>query len=171
MTPVWIVNHKKVQRLWRQEGLRVPERRRRKRRGGSTAPLEVVADAPDRVRAVDFQVDVTTDGRPVKIVSIIDEHTREGLVGMVDGSGEAYARQRRGRQHHCLALKVSRARLSVTRRCRRHSRWTTSVLEGSLLQHRECLFDAERAGRLAGWVLLERREERADDVDGGHHGP
>jgi transposase InsO family protein len=92
MTPVWIVNHKKVQRLWRQEGLRVPERRRRKRRGGSTAPLEVVADAPDRVRAVDFQFDVTTDGRPVKIVSIIDEHTRECLVGMVDGSGEAYAR-------------------------------------------------------------------------------
>ncbi|ARG90982.1 hypothetical protein B1T50_01925, partial [Mycobacterium kansasii] len=31
------VNHKKVQRLWREEGLRVPQRRRRKRRGSSTA--------------------------------------------------------------------------------------------------------------------------------------
>jgi putative transposase len=35
---------------------------------------------------VDFQFDVTTDGRPVKIVSIIDEHTRESLGGMVERS-------------------------------------------------------------------------------------
>jgi putative transposase len=35
---------------------------------------------------VDFQFDVTTDGRPVKIVSIIDEHTRECLGGMVERS-------------------------------------------------------------------------------------
>lgn len=82
----WAVNHKKIQRLWREEGLRVPQRRRRKRHGTSTAPLAVVADAPDRVWAVDFQFDVTTDGRPIKIVSIIDEHTRECLGGMVERS-------------------------------------------------------------------------------------
>jgi hypothetical protein len=35
-----------------------------------------------RFRAVDFQFDSTTDGRPIKIVSIIDEHTRECLGGM-----------------------------------------------------------------------------------------
>jgi putative transposase len=34
----WMVNHKKLQRLWREEGLRVPVRRRRKRLGSSTAP-------------------------------------------------------------------------------------------------------------------------------------
>ncbi|WP_139811605.1 IS3 family transposase, partial [Mycobacterium avium] len=39
-----IVNHKKIQRLWREEGLRVPQRRRRKRRGSSTALSAVVAD-------------------------------------------------------------------------------------------------------------------------------
>jgi putative transposase len=44
----------------------------------------VVADAPDRVWAVGFQFDVTTDRRPIKIVSIIDEHTRECLGGMVE---------------------------------------------------------------------------------------
>ena len=82
----WAVNHKKVQRLWRDEGLKVPQRRRRKRHGTSTAPHTVVADAPDRVWAVDFQFDVTTDGRPIKIVSIIDEHTRECLGGMVERS-------------------------------------------------------------------------------------
>jgi transposase InsO family protein len=73
----WLVNHKKVQRLWRDEGLRVPQRRRRKRLGSSTAPDTMTADAPNRVWAVDFQFDSTTDGRPVKIVSIVDEHTRE----------------------------------------------------------------------------------------------
>ena len=35
---------------------------------------------------MDFQFDVTTDGRPIKIVSIVDEHTRECLGGMVDRS-------------------------------------------------------------------------------------
>jgi putative transposase len=78
----WTVNHKKVQRLWREEGLRVPQRRRRKRAGTSTATA-VTADAPNRVWAVDFQFDATTDGRPIKIVSIVDEHTRECLGGLV----------------------------------------------------------------------------------------
>ena len=82
----WVVNHKKIQRLWREEGLRVPQRRRRKRHGTSTAPDTVIADAPNRVWAVDFQFDVTTDGRPIKIVSIIDEHTRECLGGLVERS-------------------------------------------------------------------------------------
>ena len=38
------------------------------------------------VWAVDFQFDSTTDGRPIKIVSIVDEHTREGLGGLVERS-------------------------------------------------------------------------------------
>lgn len=80
------MNHKKIQRLWREEGLRVPQRRKRKRHGTSTAPPTVVADAPNLVWAVDFQFDVTADGRPIKIVSIIDEHTRECLGGMVERS-------------------------------------------------------------------------------------
>ena len=82
----WYVNHKRVQRLWREEGLRVPQRRRRKRIGASTAVENAVADAPNRVWAVDFQFDATTDGRPIKIVSIVDEHTRECLGGLVERS-------------------------------------------------------------------------------------
>jgi transposase InsO family protein len=82
----WNVNHKKIQRLWRQEGLRVPQRRRRKRLGTSTAPGLPKADAPNKVWAVDFQFDATTDGRPIKIVSIVDEHTRECLGGLVERS-------------------------------------------------------------------------------------
>jgi Integrase core domain len=56
----------------------------------ATAPpphhRRVTADRPNRVWAVDFQFDVTTDGRPIKIVSIVDEHTRECVGGMVEGS-------------------------------------------------------------------------------------
>jgi transposase InsO family protein len=79
----WHVNHKKIQRLWREEGLRVPQRRRRKRLGTSTANPPK-ADAPNKVWAVDFQFDATTDGRPIKIASIVDEHTRECLGGLVE---------------------------------------------------------------------------------------
>jgi putative transposase len=82
----WHVNHKKIQRLWREEGLRVPQRRRRKRHGVSTVIDTPTADAPNRVWAADFQFDATTDGRPVKIVSIVDEHTRECLGGLVERS-------------------------------------------------------------------------------------
>jgi transposase InsO family protein len=82
------INHKKVQRLWREEGPvchhRVPQRRRRKRLGTSTTGPVPIADAPNRVWAVDFQFDATTDGRPVKIVSIVDEHTRECLDGLIE---------------------------------------------------------------------------------------
>jgi putative transposase len=63
----------------------VPQRRRRKRHGISSAP-QVSAYAPDQVCAPDFQFDVTTDGRPIKIVSIIDEHTRESLGDLVERS-------------------------------------------------------------------------------------
>jgi putative transposase len=81
----WIVNHKRFQRLRREEGLRVPQRRRRKRVGASTVTT-VTADSPNRVWALDFQFDATEDGRPVKIVSIVDEHTRECLGGLVERS-------------------------------------------------------------------------------------
>jgi putative transposase len=82
----WAINHKKIQRLWREDGLRVPQRRRRKRLGTSTTSNPPTADAPNKVWAVDFQFDATTDGRPVKIVSIVDEHTRECLGGLVERS-------------------------------------------------------------------------------------
>jgi len=43
-----------------------------------------VADAPNTVWAVDFQFDAAADGRPVKIASIADEHTRKCLGGLVE---------------------------------------------------------------------------------------
>lgn len=81
----WVVNHKKVQRLWRDEGLRVPQRRRRKRVGSSTVDAPT-ADAPNVVWAVDFQFDADEHGRLIKICSIVDEHTRECIGGLVERS-------------------------------------------------------------------------------------
>lgn len=81
----WMVNHKKIQRLWTEEGLRVVVKHRRKRIGVSTVPA-VVAEKPNDVWSVDFQFDSTMRGKPVKILSIVDEHSRECLGGLVDYS-------------------------------------------------------------------------------------
>ena len=62
----------------------MPQRRRRKRTGTSTTANPPIADAPNKVWAVDFQFDATTDARPIKIASIVDEHTRECLGGLVE---------------------------------------------------------------------------------------
>jgi transposase InsO family protein len=81
------------QRLWREEGLRVVVKRRRKRVGSSMVPPVPSATGPNMVWAVDFQFDSTTDGRPVKTLSVVDEHTRECLGGLVERSitGEVLA--------------------------------------------------------------------------------
>jgi transposase InsO family protein len=76
------INKKKVHRLWRQEGLQVAVRRRRKRVGSSTGPI-IDADAPNVVWAIDFQFDSTHDGQRFKIASAVDEHTRESLLDIV----------------------------------------------------------------------------------------
>lgn len=78
----WSVNHKKIQRLWKEEGLRVPIKRRRKRVGGSTSDI-VKASYPNMVWAIDFQFDSDEQGKTIKICSIVDEHTRESIGGMV----------------------------------------------------------------------------------------
>jgi len=77
----WSVNRKRVQRLWREEGLRVPARRRKRQRlGDSTVPaVRLRAERPDHVWALDFQFDQTADGRVLKLLHIVDEFTREAL--------------------------------------------------------------------------------------------
>ena len=77
----WSINRKRTQWLWREEGLRVPpKRRKRQRRGESTIPGDRLrAERPDHVWAFDFQFDVTDDGRLVKLLYVVDEFTREAL--------------------------------------------------------------------------------------------
>ena len=49
-------------------------------------PTEVDADAPKVVWALDFQFDSTIDGKAIKIASMVDEHTRESLLNIVERS-------------------------------------------------------------------------------------
>ena len=74
----WQCNRKRVQRLWRDEGLHVPRKTRRRKKQPRT-PGSVTATRPDQVWAVDYLFDATADGRPIKILNITDEHTREAL--------------------------------------------------------------------------------------------
>lgn len=80
-TDGWQVNRKRIQRLWREEGLRVPSRRRKRRRiGVSTASgARIRAEHENHVWAFDFQFDTTSDGRILKLLHVVDEHTREAL--------------------------------------------------------------------------------------------
>jgi len=77
----WQVNHKRVERIWRQEGLKVPGKQPKRGRlwlnDGSCVPLR--AGQRDHVWSYDFVQDRTADGRPIRILTLIDEYTRECL--------------------------------------------------------------------------------------------
>ncbi len=77
----WRVNPKRVARIWREEGLKVPARQPKKRRlwlnDGSCVRLR--ARHQDHVWSYDFVMSRTTDGRPVRMLTVIDEWTRECL--------------------------------------------------------------------------------------------
>jgi transposase InsO family protein len=75
----WRVNHKRVQRLWRAEGLRRPPRCRKRRRVRADTAERMRAEYPNHVWAIDFQFDETTDLRRLKLANIVDELTREAL--------------------------------------------------------------------------------------------
>src|SRR4051812_5421621 len=74
----WGVNRKRVQRLWREEGLRVPKRRRKRQRlGESTVPADRLrAERPGHVWAIDFQFDQAVNGRAIKLLTVVDEFPR-----------------------------------------------------------------------------------------------
>lgn len=75
------INKKRVQRLWREEGLRNPLRKRRKRARGHSANSCAVqsAEYKNHVWCWDFTMDETLDGRQLKWFSVVDEFTRECL--------------------------------------------------------------------------------------------
>ena len=87
----WTVNRKKIQRLWREEGLRVPQRKRKRLRLGDSTGLaeRLRSERPNHVWALDFQFDSTVDGRTLKLLHVVDEHTREALAIRVARSIDA----------------------------------------------------------------------------------
>ena len=77
----WRVNHKRVERIWRQEGLKVPQKQPKRGRlwlnDGSCIRLR--PEHKDHVWSYDFVIARTADGRAFKMLTIIDEYTRECL--------------------------------------------------------------------------------------------
>jgi putative transposase len=88
----WLVNDKRVERIWRREGLKVPARQPKRARlwlnDGSCIRLR--AERPNHVWSYDFLEERTHDGRKFRLLNIIDEFT-----------------------HECLAIRVSRRLRSI----------------------------------------------------------
>ena len=72
----WRINRKRVQRLRRLEGLKVPVKQQKRRRSGSSTVPRQKALYPNHVWSWDFIFDRTEDGRSIKILNIVDEFSR-----------------------------------------------------------------------------------------------
>lgn len=85
-TAGWVVNDKRVERIWRREGLKVPARQPKRGRlwlaDGSCIRLR--AERPNHVWSYDFVEDRTHDGRKYRMLNIIDEFTHECLAIRID---------------------------------------------------------------------------------------
>ena len=77
----WLVNHKRVQRIWRKEALQVPYRRKFKKSEGSSENSCCVKKAEyiNHVWTYDFISDQTEEGGKLKLLTVLDEFTRESL--------------------------------------------------------------------------------------------
>lgn len=77
----WQVNHKRVERIWRAEGLKVPQKQPKRARlwlnDGSCVRLR--ATHPNHVWSYDFVLDRTHDGKAFRMLTVIDEYTHESL--------------------------------------------------------------------------------------------
>ena len=78
----WPVNKKRVHRLWRKEGLKVPDSQRKRRRllgDGENSCTRKRAEHLNHVWSYDFVMDLTEDGRRLKMMPVVDEYSRECL--------------------------------------------------------------------------------------------
>jgi putative transposase len=87
----WPVNKKRVHRLWREEGLKVPQKQRKRRRlllegSSENGCKRRRAEHKDHVWSYDFVMDRTQDGKRLKILPVVDEYTRECLAIEVERS-------------------------------------------------------------------------------------
>ncbi len=88
------MNHKKLRRIYAEEKLQVRRRGGRKRALGTRKPM-VLPDGPNQRWSLDFVNDAFTDGRRFRILTVIDDYTRENLALVADTSlsGQRVARE------------------------------------------------------------------------------
>jgi len=82
----WKVNHKRVERIWREQGLKVPKKQPKRKRlylnDGSCIRLRPLY--PNHVWSYDFVSDRLSNGKKIRMLTVIDEYTRECLMIHVD---------------------------------------------------------------------------------------
>jgi len=79
------INHKKIERIYREEGLQLPRRRKKKRCMFLRTVQKTVPTRPNERWSIDFMNDSTSEGRRFRILNIVDDFTRE-CVGVEVGS-------------------------------------------------------------------------------------
>ena len=84
----WQASDTRIFRLWRREGLKVPQKKRKRKRLGTSVNgcLYRRSEHKDHVWCWDFIFDRTTNGSPLKCLTIVDEYTRECLALKMDRS-------------------------------------------------------------------------------------
>ena len=77
----WVVNHKKVERLWREEGLQLPHRHKKRKRlyHKDSSVIRLRPKYPNHIWSIDFVHDKLSNNRPYKMLTVLDEYTREAL--------------------------------------------------------------------------------------------
>ena len=88
----WAVNHKKVERIWREEGLQLPHRHKRRKRlyHHDASIIRLRPQHPNHIWSIDFVHDKLSNGRPYKMLTVLDEYTRKALrVNMPTRMGSA----------------------------------------------------------------------------------
>jgi transposase InsO family protein len=188
------VNHKRARRLWREEGLKVPRKQRKRRRlpgagGGGNACHRRRAGRPDHVWAFDFCFDRTADGRPLKVFSVVDEFTRRCLairagrrvtggdvVRVLDalarsgGGGPEHVRCDNGPEFACAAVRAWAAGTAVgALYVEPGSPWENGYAESYHARLRDELLDREEFATVAqARALLEawRREYNTERPHG-----
>lgn len=77
----WRVNHKKVERLWGEEGLQLPHRHKKRKRlyHHDASIIRLQPRYANHVWSIDFVHDKLSSGRPYKMLTVLDEYTREAL--------------------------------------------------------------------------------------------
>ena len=190
----WLVNHKRVERIWRKEGLKVPQKQPKRGRlwlnHGSCVRLR--PQHKDHVWSYDFVAAMTSDGRSFRILTILDEYTRECLAIEVKRQFKAedvidqlfeiiilrgvipeHIRSDNGTEFTAKAVRNWLGRLGVkTLFIEPGSPWENGYIEsfnGKLrdeLLNREIFTTLEEAKVLTGWWRKEYNEFRPHSAKG-----
>ena len=81
----WDTNHKRIERLWREEGLQLPKRHKKRKRlyHKDSSVIRLRPHHQNHIWSIDFVHDKLSNGQSYKMLTVIDEYTREALCVVV----------------------------------------------------------------------------------------